>query len=204
MPKVSLDDLRRGSAQVALAERAYALCIRRDLVAEVDRLTDELTNLPAREMQGDPDIQPPARMGGQSLDDRAREIRQRLGELFAEIEAHTGDLLIRAVQDGEWRRFVNEHPAREGNARDEQVTYGICDADALIDDLGRWVKAWEGDPLAPEEWASLFAPKAAGGDLKTIASLIVQMQEASDDPKWRLRALLGAQGSSAAETSPEQ
>lgn len=197
MAKVSLEDLRKGSP-VARTERVYQLCLRRDLMAEVDALTTELTS---PRLGQDEDKQPPSRKG---RNPREAEMRSRLEVLTEQMDDATGDLRLRAIPDGEWRRWVNEHPPREGDDRDEQIGFGICNTDDLANDLGRWVVSWNGDPLASDDWPTIFAPNAAGGDLKALVNLVVMMQEAAEDPKWRLRGLLAGRSSSDIEHSPAQ
>lgn len=201
MTKVSLDDLRKGSTAAALPERSYALCIRRDLLAEMDRLDRDLAT--QRIAAADEDKKPPARKG-QGEDPAAVAIRTRIAELDTQIDENTGDLTLRAIQDGEWRRFADDHPARDGNERDQSITYGFCNTDDLIANLNLWAARWNDDQLGDGDWDTLLAPTASGGDLKALANLVVQMQEAADDPKWLLHVLQGGQTSSVEETSPEQ
>lgn len=202
MSKVSLADLRNGTP-MARTERTYSLCLRRDLVADVDALTGELTSIQVDRVSADEDKRPPMRKG-QGGDPREQEIRDRLTALMDEMDDATGDLRLRAIPDGEWRRWVNEHPAREKDDRDDQLAFGICNTDDLANDLEKWALSWNGDNLAPGDWGRIFAPNAAGGDLKALVNLIVLMQEAADDPKWRLRGLLAGPTSNAADPSPEQ
>lgn len=199
MAKVSLEDLRKG-APVARTERVYQLCLRRDLIGRVDMLTTELASLPA---PVEDDNAPPMRKG-QKADPRPQEIRDELAQIEAEIDDAIGDLRLRAIPDGEWRRWVNEHPPREEDPRDEQIGYGICNTDDLANDLGMWAVSWNGDDLEADDWSRIFAPNAAGGDLKALVNLVVMMQEAADDPKWRLRGLRSVRSSSDSEPSPVQ
>lgn len=195
MAKVSLADLRAGNAPVALPERSYPLCLRRDLLAKADKLTRELQALPV----GDDEGAPPKRVG-EGAPPKVQEIRARLGALYDEMEEATGELGLRAVSDGEWRRWVNEHGPRDGDQRDELVAYGLCNADDLANDLGKWVVSWDGEPFAADDWSRVFAPKVAGGDLKNLVAIAVQLQEAVEDPKLRRLVSLGALTSSADES----
>lgn len=197
MAKVSLADLRSGARSAALPERAYQLCIRRDLLARTDSLVDELQSaLSAAQMKSGP-----FRVGEQPESPRVQEIRAELGDLYDEMDDATGELVLRAVPDGVWRRWVNTHPAVEGDQRDEQVAYGLCSADALAGDLGTYAVSWNGEPLADGDW-DLLAPNISGGDLKQLVAIVVQLQEAVEDPKLRRLVSLGAPTSNAAEPSP--
>lgn len=202
MAKVSLEDLRKG-APVARTERTYQLCLRRDLMAEVDALTGELSSLRIAAVGDEDENRPPARLG-EGGDPREKQITDRLAELADEMDDATGDLRLRAIADGEWRRWVNEHPPREDDARDENLSFGICNTDDLANDLGLWALSWNGDDLAGDDWSAIFAPNAAGGDLKALVNLVVMMQEATDDPKWLLRGLRSARSSSDSVPSPAQ
>jgi hypothetical protein len=197
--KVSLEDLRKGAA-VTRKERVHPLCLRGDLVAEVDALTSELSSLRVAEVT---DNAPPMRVG-QRVAPREKAVEDRLAKLVEELDDSTGDLRLRALPNGEWRRWLNDHPPREGDERDEQLGFGLCNTDDLANDLHLWALSWNGDDLDVGDWDRIFAPNAAGGDLKQLVSLVVTMQEVGDDPKWRLRALRGAQTSSDVEASPEQ
>lgn len=199
MAKVTLADLRSGSAPAALPEASYPLCLRRDLLAEADRLARELQAIPVV----DDDDAPPRRVG-EGLPPKVDDLRARLSAVYDEMDEATGELGLRAITDGEWRRWVNEHPAREDDQRDAIIGYGLCNADDLAADLGKWIASWEGEPLAVDDWSKVFAPKLAGGDLKNLVAIVVQLQEAVDDPKLLRLVSLGVLTSSDAEPSPEQ
>lgn len=187
----SLSELRKDPRPARRAERALTICLAPDLVAEVQALTDELGSLAVAGIRSrDPEEPgPPSRMGD-GEDPRADEIRVRLAELLDEMAREEGELRVRAIDDGDWRRWVNEHPARPegtpGHDRDAEVTAGYCDADALLDDLERYAWTWDGEPLAPGEWNSLLVDKIAAPDKKAIATAVVSMHERSMDlGKWR-------------------
>jgi hypothetical protein len=182
----SLAELRQ-SKSTSLPERSYSLCLAAALVAEMQTLTEELATLPIRKRSvGDDDKQDgPPRRAGEGVDPRAAEIQTRMGELWDEMDEHTGELRLRAIKDGDWRLWVDEHPAREDNKRDAQVTYGLCDADALIDDLGRYAATWNGEDLAPGDW-DFIESKASTADKKAMATTVLVMHEQVVDlPKWR-------------------
>lgn len=202
MTKVSLDDLRKG-APVARTERVYQLCLRLDLMAEVDALQQEWSSLRITEAAVDPDLAPPKRKG-EGGNPRAEEVRQQLAALRDQLEDSTGDLRLRAMRDGEWRQWSNDHQAREDDVRDDQVAFGVCNADDLANDLGLWAIAWNGDDLAAGEWDRFFAPNLSGGDLKALVQMVVLMQEVSADPKSRLAALPGGRPSNDSAPSPVQ
>lgn len=190
MPK-TLAELRANPAP--RPERAYSLCLAPHLVAEVQSLTDELSEL---EMSGEDAEQdgPPPRAGDPAVEakrDRKQEIRARLGELLEEMADYEGELRVRAVKsDGEWRQWVNANPARPEDSpehkRDMAITFGYCNADALIDDLATYAWTWNSERLADGDWATLDVGTA---DKKKIATTVVAMYESDLNlPSWR-RAL---------------
>jgi hypothetical protein len=182
----------RANPQKSRAERSVTVCLAPHLVAEVQALTEELQALPAAKVV-DPESEqsaPPRRVGQSAEHPRAAEIRARLAEILDEMSEHEGELRVRAVTDGEWRRWANEHPGRgedeKGYARDQEVTFGYCNADDLLDDLATYAYTWNGDPLTGEDWKTVLEPSIAGPDLKQIATAVVAMHESSlDFRQWR-------------------
>lgn len=183
----------RAQKPTGRAKSLVTLCIAPDLVAETHSLTTELGNLPAY-ADDDEVAGPPQKLGDQSAvvaRQRAAQIRARLGELLEEMAEYEGNLWICAnLTDGEWRRWVNEHPARgeddPGYDRDLRVTSGVCNADDLIDNLGKFVHEWNGEPVTAEDWADIFEPVVGSGDLAEIASKVVYLYEGRlNFPQWR-------------------
>lgn len=191
MPK-SLAELRAERPK-SRPERFYKVCLAPHLLAEVGSLTDELAGLESGGGGEERQDVPPKRMG-EGEPPRATVIRERLRVLLDEMADHEGDLKLRAVDDGEWRRWANAHPARAdgdpGFKRDQQITFGYCNADALIDDLGRYAVAWNGETLDDGDWA-ILSESVSAPDKKHLAALVVQMHE-SDISVPKLRQLLSA------------
>lgn len=202
MAKVTLDHLRKGGVPRGLPERVYQLCVRRDLLAEVDSLASQLNDAVIAHAREDNDNAPPPRYGEGSEPPAIAETRGRLAALYDEIDEATGELRLRAIRDGEWRQWVNAHPPREDNPRDELVALGICNADELAEDLGKWVLSWDGDTLAADDWTQHIAPLCAGGDLKALVQTVIVMQEVIEDPKARRLLSPGAPMSNAAASPP--
>lgn len=182
----SLADLR-ADKPTARPERSLTVCLRPDLVARVQALTSELANLP------EPERPKVRKMAEASTPEhpRAGEIRDELDALLVEVGEHEGEIVVRAnLDDGEWRRWADAHPARpEGQAghdRDNTVTGGFANADDLIDTLAAYVTTWNGEPLGEGDWAAIFAPVVPLGDKQEMARLIVAMYEGRMDfPQWR-------------------
>jgi hypothetical protein len=59
---------------------------------------------------------------------------------------------------------------------DLEVSYGYCNAVALMASLGDYAKSWNGDDLKPGDWDFIEA-NAASGDLKELCKIVVQMHE---------------------------
>lgn len=204
MPK-SLAEHRAAKPR-ARAERAHTVCLAPHLVAEVGTLTDELQSVAVkieqveRQLPSEDDSKggPPQRLNDSpenqalrsqrdDLKDRAEQIKARMSELLDEMAEDEGELRVRAVDDGDWRLWTDQHPAREkgepGHKRDEEVTGGYCNADDLIDDLATYVWSWNGERLADGDWDLLGVSPA---DKKQIATLVVSLYESDASiPKWR-------------------
>lgn len=178
----SLAELR-SSTRTALPERSYSLCLSQSIVAEVQALEEERTELRAS-MPGQDDTGP--RRQGQGLPPRLAEIDARMAELYEEMREHTGELRLRGVTAGQWARWRDANPARiEGNhpdgrpiinAIDSEVGYGYVNATALLASLGDYAVAYNGDQLASGDW-DFIAERAAAGDLKELCKLVVQLHE---------------------------
>lgn len=176
----SLADIR-AAKQERRPERTLTICLAPDLVAEVQMLADELDVIATSGA-----LEP--RKMGQGEPERVGEIRDRMRELLAEMDESTGEMRLRAIEDGAWRRWVNAHPARPegepGHEADQEVARGYCNADDLLDDLGPFVHAWDGDLLDDGDWA-IMAASTARPDKKRIATAVVAMHEqVMDIPKW--------------------
>lgn len=178
----SLADLRAAKPK-SRPERVYTVCLAQHLVAEVGSLTDELASLEAAASGENPG---PKRLAG---DPRVDEIKERLSALLEEMGEHEGELRLRALPDGEWRRWTNEHPARAegepGAKRDGAVSFGFCNADDLIDALGLFAISWNSEPLEDGDW-DILTESISAADKKHLAATVVQMHESDISiPKWR-------------------
>lgn len=176
----------RASRHTALPERTMPLCLAQKLVAEVQSLQEERDAIlhSERAVEGEPSR---PRRQADKPNPRLTEIAARFDELSDEMREHTGELRIRAITGGEWRRWVDAHPAREAGRRDdgqplfhqidETIAYGICNAVDLYNDLQRFAVSWNGDELAEGDW-DFIANRAAPGDLNEVCRQVVQMHEA--------------------------
>lgn len=177
----------RASAKATLPEWTYEMCLSQALVAEVQKLQAEKAQreVDAKREQPESGTATKRKMA-EGADPRIEEIEERLEALYDEMREHTGTLLIRAETAGEWRRWCDAHPPREDGrdergrpvvlAVDESVSYGFCDASALMARLGDFAVTWNGAELQAGDW-QWIEERAAGGDLKEIARQVVLMHE---------------------------
>jgi hypothetical protein len=176
MPK-SLAELR-ASSHAALPERTMELCLSQALVSEVEALDIEKRSLSVETARKDGEESgPKPRKADPPADPRVAEIDARLEELYDEMREHTGQLVLRATTGGEWRRWVDAHPARVDDKFDEGVAYGYCNASDLLAALGDYAVSWNGTPLSEGDW-EFIENRAAPGDLKVACQTVVQMHEA--------------------------
>lgn len=141
-------------------ERAFAVCLRKDLVAEFEALDRERENLPKHG-------------GGNSLagpGSAAREIAEQLEALREQMKASTITVKVRALPRKAFRNLVAAHPPRkdeEGNVRpNDRIGFN---ADTFFEPL---VRASIVEPaLTPERWTRLLDETLSDGQYQELASL---------------------------------
>jgi hypothetical protein len=151
------------------------VCLDGQAVAEIQRLEREKRLIQSE--QG-PVKARKAPEGAPPPDPRIVAIDEALEALDDRRRERSGDLTLRATDGGTWTRWVAAHPAREDNDLDELVTGGYCNAEDLIEDLGKYVEAWDGgdgpEPIDAAAWAKLSVrvnPKT----LHDLATRVVQL-----------------------------
>lgn len=170
----ALDQTARAST------RFKEVCLRQDLIAKVQQLREEKTDLlanigrPSRDVE-DGSSGPPARSADPRRS-RVKEIDDELVPLYDAMRDETGVLTLESEPAGDWRRWADAHPAREGSMIDAESGYGYCNITALLDRIGDFAVAWNNDPMSQDEWA-FIATSMGPGDLKECCELVVQMQE---------------------------
>ncbi|MDN7120306.1 hypothetical protein INN71_02755 [Nocardioides sp. ChNu-153] len=202
MPK-SLSELRadtRPDGQPRRVERIKSICLAQHLVAEAQRLqaarADAFTAV-RTEQEGEA----PRSMVRSPAESALNAIDTELAAIGEQMRDATGELLLRGMTGGEWRRWVSEHPARKGNAIDERWGLGVVDADALANDLGKWVVSYNDEPVDADALAFIL-DSAAAADVNDMVSIVVQMHEISVTiPKSR-SASSDSPTSAPASTSP--
>lgn len=171
------------------------ICLDLEALADVQRLDRERADLEdekaallkGRQQVGEDGETkgPPKRTGEGAPPPRVAEIVTRLAEiddtqegLLDRMRESEGDILLRAIGSGEWQRFKDENPPREGNKSDGEFGYDLCNATQLMADLGRYVVSWGDQNLEPGAWDEWFGERVAPGDQADIAKNVVQNQEA--------------------------
>jgi hypothetical protein len=192
----------RATAKVRLPEWTHELCLAQDLVARVQVLNTEQNDLTLEVAQLKFDLgvgtdgAEDGKKGRRVADPKMTRLREAEARLKAipddlavvheEMREHTGELVMRAIPAGEWRRWVDENPARVEkrddqnrpilNPLDEQYVAGLCNADALANSLRRFVVSWNGEAVTDEDWSYLLE-NAASGDIKAMCQTVVARHE---------------------------
>lgn len=177
----TLADLKAKPKQ--LPTRVVRVCLDQEAVADVQRLDREKADLLLDATRGERDEDgerkgPPKRTGEGATPPRVAEIDAELEALFDRMRESEGDLLLRAIDGGEWQRFKDDHPPREGNKSDEDNAYGLVNAAVLLDSLGRWAEAWNGENFAAGAWDEWFRALVSSADLIELCREVVQLHEA--------------------------
>jgi hypothetical protein len=197
----------RAERSTARPERPYKVIVGdgQKYVTEIARLTAEHDELLAQPQPDDKENPRPRKLGGQTLPPRVLEIRDRLAELADLMREYEGEVLVRAtLTDGEWEQWRIAHPAREedqpGHRDDLMIARGYCNADDLMDDLARFVVAWEGEELQPGDYDALNLLRP---DKKALAATVVGLYEVGDDLGKFLSDLSALLRSEPPSNSPE-
>jgi hypothetical protein len=183
---LSIEQMRAGGGSRRGTD-ALELCLAQHLVARVKALQFERQTVAVQIARtADGDVPSSLKMGQGAQPARVSEIDAELETLYDEMREHTGVLTLEAEPTGEWIRWRDAHPARkdgeDANGRpvlspiDQTVTWGWCDSSALLDRLGKYAVAWNGEPLKPGEW-DWIVDNAVPGDLKEACQRVVALHE---------------------------
>lgn len=185
MPR-SLAELRAEAKPRRAPERSYKLCLAQDVVSRVQVLDDEELALKIELGLGDEDAKTGTERVGDPRHARLNEIEAEKAALYTEMRDNEGEVVLRGIPVGDWQRWVNEHPPRIAerdktgrpilNPVDEHVAYGICNAQALLDDLAKYVATYNGATVTADDYAFLIN-NAAPGDIKELCRIVVQLHE---------------------------
>ncbi|WP_394289508.1 hypothetical protein [Microbacterium sp.] len=173
----SLDELDATPAQVPT--RDVEVCLDGQLVVRMAELTEEIDAL-ASAAAARP------RKGGAPIDSRLREARAELEQVSAKAGEQTGALTLRkAIPQGDWMTFVDEHPPRPekttGRDRDDRWAHGLVNVDALIARIADFAHAWDGQEFKPGQFERALLPRLVGGDIGEAAKAVVELYEGRRD-----------------------
>lgn len=175
----TLAELRAGKP-ASLPTRVVKVCLDLEVLAEVQRLEGEKQDIlldAARSTVDDDEKSTRPRRQGEGENPRLAEIAAALDACYERIRASEGEVLLRAIPGGKWQRWKDEHPPREGNPSDESMAYGLCNATALMDDLGTYAAEWNGEPLADSDWSGVLSKQIAPADLGEMVKQVVTLHE---------------------------
>lgn len=209
----SLAELR-ADAKIRLPEWTHTLCLAQDITGRIEALDKEKRDLEVELIgeSADGQTKKPKRVGD-PRQARITEIDEELVALGEEMREHSGELVMRAIPHGEWRRWLGEHPARITerdeqnrpiiNPLDENYTGGYCDADALVALLRKFAVSWNGAPVDDDDWAYLLE-NASAPDVKSMCHGVISRMEIATGraPKASLLASSGTRSTAKRSSSP--
>lgn len=177
----TLAELRARKSK-ALPTHSQIITLDQDLIADIQRLESERTDLQAdvrRVGEGGERTGPPPKAGeGSKIPARLTEIDTELGVLYDRVRESEGELILHGISGGEWQLWKDDHPPREGNVTDQRIGWGLLNATDLLADLGRFAVSWDGEPLADGDWPMLAA-QVPPGDLRELVTAVIGMHERS-------------------------
>lgn len=202
----SLSELK-SSPEVGRLEWTARICVAGKLVDELDRVTEELTlcqsdieSLRAEAQERQEYGGRPRRSGETSrlpgLEEKADHLSAQADDLRERILDNSVEVRF-AVDDGRWRQFVINHPARDeqakgedgqprfvdaaGYAEDARWTNGLCNVAELAKQMHDWAISYNGEDPS-DEWREFVASNGAPGDLVKAASSVVARHVNAVDP----------------------
>lgn len=186
----SLSELQ-SSPDVGLAERTVKICLSAKLAAELEQVKADLFEVQAlieqvKAERSEDAPQKPKRMGDTGpladLEAKADDLAKQGDALRERIDENSVEVLLRGKSSGEWRQWAMKHPARDededrqGAERDRRWAGGLCNVDALVDDLRLFVASYNGEEPS-DAWATFVAEKGVPANLTLAASYVVGMHE---------------------------
>jgi len=187
MPTLAELRAQTGPKPLPKATRTVTLIEGQHLLAQVQALEEEKRDLLVQAQrdteQAEDDGRKRTLKAGQKpepsepprVEEIKAEIKTTVGHL-AEFQAEVG---LRGLTGGDWQRYKDEHPPREDNKADLQLTAGLCNASDLFADLGRFVASWEGEDLAAGDWNEHVAERICYADRRDLVSDVVDLHETS-------------------------
>ena len=160
----------------ALAEERLYLGSEKDGLLRQARRVDEDGNRTGPPLKAGEKVEEPSRVA--EIDARLQEITDREAVLLTDLAQFQATVGLRGWTGGEWQRWKDQHPAREGNKDDESFALGRCDYAALFGTLGSFVATWDGEAVAESDWDGWLAERIVYADRRDMVAQVVLMQEA--------------------------
>lgn len=172
----------RARKSKALPTHSQIITLDQDLIADIQRLEAERDDLrvDAKRVGEDGERTGEPRKAGEGAEIPARleEIQTELGALYDRVRESEGELILRGISGGDWQRWKDDHPPREGNVTDQRIGWGLLNASDLLADLGTFAVSWDGEDLADGDW-SVLAEQIPPGDLRELVTAVIGMHERS-------------------------
>lgn len=183
----TLAELRAQSGPMPLprAERTVTLIEGQHLLADAQRLAEERDDLLAAGRNTDDDgnpTGPPQKAGQGAKESRARikrleEIPSEMAAIVARLGDFQGEVGLTGLTGGDWQRFKDDNPPREDNKADVVYARGHCNATAVFEALGRFVKTWDGEAVTQADWDGWLAERITYADRRELITEVVMLHE---------------------------
>lgn len=139
-------DLDAALAAAQRPQKTVSLCLRGDLVAEIESLDEQIEKAEAE------------RADSMGRTTELKRLRKRRDELVAEAEAEDSKypFVITGLSDPEWQELISAHPARDDNDADGVFGYNTS---TFFDAL---VRAALGSSVTEAQWIKLRDTLSSG------------------------------------------
>lgn len=152
------------------------------LINEERRLVDEHNDILAKAEQRARDAEegnagPRKSAEGGGSAERLEELKGQIAAIQSRLAELQGDVGLVGFDAGEWQRYKDDHPPRKDSRDDQLVGGGWVNATDLLNDLGLFVRTWDGEPLAEGNWDMSLAKKVTPADLAQLVRDVVAMHQ---------------------------
>jgi len=185
MPTLAELRAQSGPKPLPRAERTVSLIEGQHLIADAQKLSEERDDLMLAARRTDDDgnaTKPPAKAGQGAAETRKRNARltdigAELAMISGRLGEHQGVIGLTGIEGGDWQRFKDANPPREGNDADERLAGGFCNFTAVFETLGAYVSQWNGEDVPEGEWDSMLAERIIYADRCDMVTTVVLMHE---------------------------
>jgi hypothetical protein len=161
-------------AAAKLPERSVSICLRGDLVADINALERELAAEVAEQTTN-------KRLGSKS---KAKELADAIEGKRAEMAESTLDMRLRALTAGRWRELVRKYPP----TKDDQTGLGVD----LLPFMGEAIPASVVEPadMDEDDWQT-FNDNVPPSEINRLMNLVWELNtQGVDIPKSRLASVV--------------